>query len=456
MQEEPFVFHFETKLPVPVEEAFEWHERPGAFERLLPPFMATKLIDCDSGLQLDAHVHFRIMLLGEMGIDCIHKLTDVQKNKSFTDVQVKGPFSSWKHLHNFRKVDEHHTVIEEIIQYTLPVESILGHLVNNKIAKRLSRLFNYRQQILKNDFLFLRNYQKKKLHILVSGASGLVGRSLVALLKTMGHIVTPLKRHLSAGESGIFWDIENQKIDLEELENFDAVIHLAGENIAQFWTHENKEKIYNSRILSTRLLVNSLSQLKRPPKIFITASGAHYYKTGEEVTEKGPEGDGFLHSVIRDWEKEARALQNVRTVQVRTGIVLSPMNGLLKSMVKACKFGLSARFGAGEMHLSWISIDDLAYLYAHILMTESIEGPVNATAPFPVTQDHFLSTLAKILKRPFFLKIPKILISSMGGELGKELLLADLKVLPRKLMDNNYTFFYPKIEQALKHLLGTL
>lgn len=456
MKEQPFTFHFETSLPVPLEEAFAWFEKPGAFDRLLPPFMPVRILSPLTRLKLGEKVHFKYCFLNDIGIESIHQITHLEKNDSFVDVQIKGPFSSWKHLRKFRKKDEHHTVIEEIVEYKIPVESILGHLLNGKIAKKLTQLFNYRQQVLKKDLMFLRNYPQKKLHVLMTGSNGLVGRALTSFLTTMGHHVTSMQRHLAVGKEGIFWDIENEKMDPEQIENFDAVIHLAGEKISQYWTEASKEKIYKSRIQSTRLLAQTLKKLKTPPKTFIGASAIHYYQMGKEVSEEGERGEGFLHHVVKDWEEEAQILNSMRVAHIRTGIVLTPQGGMLKNLLKAYKVGLGAKIGDGQMHMSWIAIDDLVYLYAHVLMTESLSGPINATSPLPTTQNTFSKTLARILKRPLFLKLSPTFLKLTAGQMGEEILLSDLNVLPQKLLDEGYVFQYPKLEGTLKHLLGIL
>lgn len=457
MEEETFTFHFETHLPVPCEEAFAWFEKPGAFERLFPPFEPVEIIEPIPSLKLGEIVRFKYCFFKKMGVQCVHEITDFKKNVSFTDVQIKGPFTSWKHERRFWSKDKHHTVIEEIVSYKLPIDSILGQMLNTPIAKKLTKLFNYRQEILKRDLLFLREYPKKKLHILVTGSSGLVGSALVPLLKMMGHIVTPIQRHLSSDQEGIFWDIENQKIDPELLENHDAVIHLAGENIAQYWTDQVKEKIYKSRIHSTKLLVNTINKLKHPPKTFISASGLHYYHPGSESGGSGRRGEEFLHTVVKDWEEEALSLKKeIRVAHIRTGVVLSTRGGMLKKLLGAYKSGLGCKIGDGKMNMSWVSIDDLAYLYAHVLMTSSLEGPINATSPHPVRQNEFSMTLAKALKRPLFLRLPEGLIKKLGGEMAQEVLLSDIKALPEKLIENGFTFKYPQLKECLNHQLGLL
>lgn len=455
MTEETFTFHYETHLPVSKEEAFAWFERPGAFERLLPPFVPIQIIEPIPSLKKGERVRFKYSLIGKSGFECVHEIIDLEKNDHFTDIQIKGPFTSWFHHRKFWGKGKDHTVIEEIVKYKLPFDHILGRFVNTPIAKQLTRLFNYRQEILKKDFLFLKNTPQKKLHVLITGSTGLIGSALTALLKTMGHIVTPITRHLSAGEEGIFWDIENQKIDSELLEDHDAVIHLAGENIAQYWTAHAKEKIYKSRVDSTRLLVNALNKLKNPPKTFISASGLHYYQSRKEFSDMDTSKEEFLSHVVKDWEEEALNLKKeIRIVHMRTGVVLSSRGGMLKKILSLYKCGLGHKIGNGKMHLSWISIDDLLYLYAHVVMTPSLKGPINATSPYPVTQIEFSLMLAKLLKRPHFLKIPSLLIKTFGGQMAEEILLSDMNILPEKLIEIGYSFKYPHLRECLTHILG--
>ncbi len=457
MEEGSYTFHFETRLPFPLEEVFAWHEQPGAFTRLLPPFSKVKLLTPEHRLQQGDQVEFRHTLLGDLGITSIHEITYVEKNDCFVDEQLKGPFRAWNHLHKFRKKSENETIIEDIIRYKLPLESFLGHLTNIKVAKILRKIFYYRQDIIKQDLEFQKKYPPKKWHILMTGSSGLVGSSLKALLETMGHIVTPVKRHMQTHKSGVFWDIENQKMDLNPEDHYDAVIHLAGENIAGFWSEAKKEAIYKSRILSTRLLVRSLNELTHPPKVYISASGINYYPQSTFLDETSGPGSGFLTDVINDWEAEAEALnKEIRKVFMRSGVVLSPAGGMLQKLLRAYKMGLGTIIGSGEMKLSWISVDDLIYAYTHVLYSEHLSGPINATSPHSVSQKEFSKLLAKLLKKPHFLKVSASLLSLLFQDMGKEIFLADFDVKPQKLLSDNFSFAYPKIENALKHLLGLL
>lgn len=454
MEEENFTFYFETPLPVSKKEAFDWHKREGMFERLTPPFVKMEVFSKNHRLKLGEEVHCKFLFFHSIGVEALFKITEYVEGESFTDEQIKGPFSYWKHVHFFEEVDEGNCLIKDKVTFRIPLESFIGAMVNSKIAKRLNCIFEYRKNILRNDLLFSQLYPDHKLHILMTGANGLIGSSLSNFLKVMGHMVTPITRHLKADAKGIFWDIENQQIDPEQLEDYDAVIHLAGENIAGIWTEHKKEKIYKSRIHSTKLLVNTLNLLKKPPKTFICASGGNIYQQGELCNEKMKSGHGFLTQVIKDWEEEALQYKKGRVALMRTGVVLSSKGGMLKKLLNSFQLGLGTKVGNGEQHLSWIALDDLVYQYYHVLMTPSLEGPVNAAAPDPVTSDAFSQTLADTLNRPCFLRLPTGLVKSVFGEMGEETLLADIMIQPEKLLKSESRFFFPKLKNALTHLLG--
>lgn len=456
MLDNDFTFHFETKLPVSIQEAFAWHQKPGAFERLIPPFMDMRVLTPNAVLKQGEHFHFLIQIFGGFPLESVHEITEFQFNDHFVDEQIKGPFGYWKHLHKFRAVGSDQTMLEDVIQYRLPLDHVFGQLLNSKVAKKLTQVFKYRAQVLKSDLQFIQKYPQKKMHVVMSGASGMIGSALTPLLKTMGHHVTPLQRHLKSDQEGVFWDIENQKLDPESLEHTDAVIHLAGENIAGLWSEEKKDKIYKSRILSTKLLVDTINKCQNPPKVFISASGVNFYKMGPPCDEQGQEGSGFLHQVIKEWEEEALKLKDTRVVHMRTGVVLSPKGGMLRKMLAAYRMGLGCTFGKGQNYLSWISIQDIIYLYVHALMTSDIVGPINATSPYPLSQKRFATVLAKILKRPRFLAVPGAIVETLGGAMAQETLLADLKVYPEKVKSSDFEFSQPKLEKALRGMLGFL
>lgn len=450
-------FHFETHIPLSKNEAFEWHKRPGMLERLTPPFSPLKLVSKDAKLELDDIAHFKVKSLSLFDIDAYFKICEYQEGDYFTDEQIKGPFRYWRHCHSFKGVNAHHSIIEDNISFKTPLDHVLKAFIHKKITHELQRTFTYRQHVLLNDLDFFKEHKKstqKKLHILMTGESGLIGSALSNFLKLMGHHVTPISSHLAPNKKAILWDIENQIIDLDDLEGYDALIHLAGENIGGIWSDLKKEKIYKSRIHSTRLLVKALNQLNSPPKVLINASGAHYYLQGKSCSEDGAHGSGFLSHVVQDWEHEAKQYKKGRVALMRNGVVLSAHGGMLQKLLPSFRAGLGATLGDGKQHVSWISIDDLIYQYYHVLVNSSLDGAINITSPHLVTNQEFTKTLAKVLNRVQLLKLPKSLIEFLFKEMGNDIFLADLQVLPNKLIENGAKFYYPTLEHALKHQLG--
>ena len=295
--------------------------------------------------------------------------------------------------------------------------------------------------------------------ILVSGSTGLVGSALVPFLSTGGHEVIRLVRgRPQPGEAAVPWDPQAGTIEAAGLEGLDAVVHLAGENVAGRWTAAKKARIRSSRVAGTRLLAEALAGLKRPPRTLVCASAIGYYgDRGDEVLrEETPSGAGFLAEVCREWEAAARpaAEKGLRVVHLRIGVVLSPAGGALARMLTPFKLGLGGRIGAGSQFMSWIAIDDLTGAVHHALTTESLRGPVNAVAPRPVTNREFTKTLGRVLGRPTLFPMPAFAARLAFGEMADELLLASARVEPAKLVTSGYRFRAPELEGALRRLLG--
>ncbi|GAB4231275.1 MAG: hypothetical protein Tsb0021_09630 [Chlamydiales bacterium] len=295
--------------------------------------------------------------------------------------------------------------------------------------------------------------------ILVSGSSGLVGTSLVSFLDAKGHEVTRLlrtekKSHLPQ----VIWDPYSADADISKFEGFDAVINVAGENIASGrWTKTKKHKIRQSRVQLTENLVEVLKKTKNPPKIFLNASAIGYYgDTGDvPATEESPAGTGFLAEVCRDWEKAALGGEAIgmRVVTPRIGMVLSSKGGALHKMLTPFRLGLGGVLGSGEQFMSWITLKDLIHLFVFCLENEEIQGAVNATAPNPVTNREFTKTLGHVLNRPTVIPMPKFLLQTLFGEMAQELLLVNTRVIPHRLVHSAFHFEHPKIDIALKEIL---
>lgn len=296
--------------------------------------------------------------------------------------------------------------------------------------------------------------------VLISGASGLIGKSLQKALKTSGdQVFTFVRDRGKMSEHAIFWEPDNNLVDIASLEGFDAVVHLAGENIASGrWSEEQKNHILDSRIKSTKTLVDALTRLKQPPKVLISASAIGYYgDRGDEVcTEETSSGLGFLPDVCRQWEQAAIPAEKmgIRTIFLRTGIVLSAEGGALSKMLPPFKLGLGGILGSGSQYMSWITLDDLVNIILFAIENEEVKGPINAVAPHAVTNEEFTKTLGKVLDRPTVFPMPAFVLRLLfGNEKADEVLLGSTYVEPKQLMLSGYVFKYPDLESALIQII---
>ncbi len=298
------------------------------------------------------------------------------------------------------------------------------------------------------------------MRILVTGSSGLVGSHLIAALRAKGHDAIRLVRNAENVDPGeIYWDPEKGELDSAKLEGCNAVVHLAGENIAhKLWTTEQKRKIRNSRIESTKLFAKALSQLSSPPAVFVSASAIGYYgdRGAEEVREKSPIGIGFLASLCREWEEAARPAQQagIRVVNLRFGIVLSPEGGVLKLMLVPFRLGLGGPLGSGQQYMSWISIFDAVEAIVFCITNDTIKGPVNIVSPSPVTNAEFTKVLATVLGKSASLAVPAGPLRMILKGLADELMLASTRVYPEKLLEADFKYQAPKLEPALRRLMA--
>ena len=288
--------------------------------------------------------------------------------------------------------------------------------------------------------------------IAVSGASGLIGTALVGKLKSEGYTVQRLVRRPTVSSEEIYWNPANSEIDIAALEGVDAVIHLAGAGVGdKRWTKKYKAEILNSRLLGTTTIANAVAQVK--PKVFITSSAIGWYgETGNRaVTENDRGGDDFLAAVCREWEAAADLAGDIRTVKIRTGLVLDPTGGALGRMLPLFRFGLGGKLGNGKQWWSWITLHDQLRAIQFLLENNEISGPVNLTAPNPVTNQEFTSALARALRRPALFPAPAFALKLALGGFSTEIL-GSKKVLPAVLQDAGFTFEFPHIGPALDAL----
>lgn len=298
------------------------------------------------------------------------------------------------------------------------------------------------------------------MRILITGASGFIGSELVSFFTHQGNQVIKLVRSGSKTESRelIQADLEKNQIRLEDLENFDVIIHLSGENITnKKWTEKQKKKIYDSRVLATSNLANAVANLVEPPKLFISASAIGYYgdRPDEYINETSVSVKGdFLSDTCQDWEQATQILSDkgIRTINARFGLVIGARGGLVKKLKPLFNFGFGGVIGSGKQLMSWIAIDDLVYAINYIIHNESITGPVNFTSPKSISNLEFTHAFAKSLSRPVFMSIPSFALKLMFGEMADSLLLASCRAKPNKLTENGYEFAYPEIHGALAAL----
>ena len=294
--------------------------------------------------------------------------------------------------------------------------------------------------------------------ILLSGSTGLVGSEFSAASKAAGDVVVALVRQPSKSES-ILWSPTRRELDSSQVEGFDAVVHLAGENVATGrWTPEKKQRIRESRVLGTGLLSRALAGLEHKPKVLVSASAIGVYGDRGDVAldEEAPAGIGFLADLCQEWEAATRPAweAGIRVIQMRIGLVLSDRGGALSRMLLPFRFGLGGVVGSGKQYCSWIALPDLVQSIRFAIANEGLFGAVNAVAPEPVTNREFTQVLARVLNRPSFLTIPSSLVQLAMGEMANELLLSSMRVICRKLQHTGFDFRYPGLESALRALLN--
>lgn len=438
-------FIHRSPMPVSAAALYDWHSRPGAFERLTPPWERVEIVD-QQGDFATRRVTLR-MYQGPVPVTWVAQHRDARPGEQFVDEQVNGPFGHWVHTHRFLP-DGDRSVLEDHIEYG----GGLAGLAPGTQA-RLERMFRFRHARTAADLS--RHAGVRPLTIAISGARGLVGDHLIPFLTAGGHQVRRLVRG-RPGPGDIAWDPAKGQLDPAALEGVDVFVHLSGEPISARWTEERKREILRSRVDSTDLVARTLAGMKQPPAL-ISASAIGYYgdRGDEPLTEASPPGAGFLPDVCTAWEKAADPARaaGVRVAHLRIGVVLSARGGALGQLVTPFRLGGGGVVGTGRQWFSWIAMDDLLGMILWLAASQTA-GPVNATAPAPVTNRELTRGLGDVVNRPTVLPLPSFAVKLAFGEMGERLLLEGAKVLPDVATRAGYRFEHPTLEGALRFELG--
>jgi len=446
-------------MPAPVEALSAWHFREGALQRLVPPWENARVLAASGGIADGSTVTLRLRK-GPLRVDWLARHERVEPGRGFVDRQERGPFAEWVHEHRFLPHQDGRSTLEDHVTYRLPMGA-LGALVGGPLIRRdLERTFAWRHRRTANDLRRHAEMGGDPLRVAVSGASGLVGRQLCAFLSTGGHQVRRMVRGQADRERlDVAWDTKAGTLDAEFLNGVDAVVHLAGENIAdRRWSAERKRAIRQSRVEGTRQVAEALAALPMKPKVLVAASAIGFYgsRGPEPLDESSEAGTGFLAETCRAWEDATRPAEiaGIRVVHLRIGLVLSAAGGVLAKLRTPFSLGLGGPVGTGRQGMSWIALDDLLAAVLFCIQDDHVAGAVNAVSPDPRSNRDFGKALGRVLHRPAMAPLPAAVVSALFGEMGRELLLRGAFVQPRRLLDHGFRFDLPRLEQALAFELG--
>lgn len=441
-----------SPMPVSADVLFDWHERKGAFERLNPSFDPVILEERKGGLEVGASTTV-LVKVGPVRQRWVAKHTAYEPKRLFRDEQVEGPFAKWVHTHRFEPQPDGTSVMHDEVDYALPLGPVGDTFGNGTASSTLERTFGYRHALLHADLVRHAQYASRpRLTVAITGASGMVGSALRGFLDTGGHTVR------AVGRSGSLPDVSS-------LDGADVVVNLAGAGVAdERWSTARKALLVDSRVAYTKALIKGLQNASQRPKVLIQASAIGIYgdRGDELLTETSPVGErgdskaAFLARLCQDWEAEALAAANlgVRVVLVRIGLVQSARGGALNKLLTPFLAGVGGPVGSGTQWQSWISGEDLLGVIHHAMWNDSLQGPVNAVAPNPLTSAEYGQVLGKVLHRPSFVPAPAFALRALFGELADGGLLASQRVLPTRLQASGFSFLHPTLEQAFRFTLG--
>jgi uncharacterized protein len=452
-------FRQTLQVPVSVETLFAWHERPGAFVRLSPPWDKPEVVSHTGGIRDGAKVELKVHA-GPIATTWKLEHRDYIENRQFRDVLLEGPFAEWVHTHGFRAAGPNASVLDDHIQYTLPLGP-LGDVGQGYAQRTLARVFAYRHALTLADVTRHAQFaDRPRLRIAITGASGFIGTQLAAFLSTGGHDVVRIGRGpVQPGVNDVQWSPERGQLDPRALEGVDAVIHLAGASIAERWSASHRRAIKSSRVESTSLLAHTLAKLDRKPRVLLSGSAIGIYgNRGDELlTERSSPGSDYLAEVGKAWEgaTEPAERAGIRVVHLRTGIVQGAAGGALGKQAPLFKAMLGGTLGSGTQWVSPMALDDHIGATHFCLMRDDVRGPVNLVAPEAVTNAAYTRVLGAVLGRPTLASAPAFALRLLlGAEMANSTVLASQRVVPDVLQRAGFTWRLPGLREMLAFELG--
>lgn len=445
------VVSLRSRFPVPVEALWAWHERPGAFERLTPPWEKVQLLERRGGLGVGARTAL-LVRLGPLPTRWVSEHTACDPGALFRDEQKEGPFKRFVHEHRFAQDGAGASALEDHLTFELPLGGAGRALAAASVRRRLERLLRYRHAVLQADLARHEKYARApRAGVAITGGSGMLGTALGHYLSTAGHDVRAVRRTPIGLDAG-------------GLEGAHAVVHLAGAGIGDArWTDARKQALVDSRVAFTGTLLEELERLRNPPPVLVSASAVGFYgdRGDEELTEQsapgtpGTRGPDFLASLCAQWETAARRAEplGMRVVILRFGVVLSARGGALEKMLPAFKAGVGGPIAGGSGWMSWVSLEDVLGAVELSLFDRTMSGAYNVVAP-PVTNADFTRALGRVLRRPVVTPLPAFALRALYGELAEGTLLSSQRVVPFALPKKGFHLLQPDLEPALRFTLG--
>jgi uncharacterized protein (TIGR01777 family) len=444
-----------TRVAFPVDEVWQWHLRPGAFERLTPPWEDVRVLERTGGIENGARAVLEVKV-GPVPVRWVAVHRDVVPGARFVDLQESGPFDRWMHEHEMSPDGSGGTILRDCVTCVPPLGALGAAFATPVLRARIERMLAYRHATIAGDLAVHAGVTPRR--IIVTGATGMIGSALVPFLTTGGHQVTRLVRG-RPGPGDATWDPHRGVLDPAVLAGADAVINLAGANVAGGrWTAARKQLLISSRVRPAGLLATTMARSSQPPPVLVSVSATGFYgDRGEEpLGDEATPGAGFFPSLAQAWEGAAdhATTAGVRVAHPRFGIVLSPAGGALAKLLPPFRAGLGGPVAGGRQWMGWSSIDDAISLLHLAATNTGVRGPFNAVAPAPVRNADLARTLGRVLGRPATLPFPAAALLLLFGEMAEATLLASTRVLPELLQEHRFRPRHVQLEAALRHVLG--